>query len=209
MEAVRVAETRRDYGRSVAHMTLLARLEQVKSARGWSWDSWSTTAGLSQGYLRTLCTRLRKGADHAADHESLRRLAAAADVPLTWLEDGVGAMGDAVAVARLPPAVAPVPDDLANAAVMAFDPAQHSPEDVRTLLDLLREGRALHRPHDPVATMRALLDGIRSAREEGAPVSWRELALRSAQGGRAAAEARSAQLNAAGDRDLDALNRGR
>lgn len=209
MEAVQVAETVRDYRRSVPPMTLLTRLEQVKAARGWSWDAWSTTAGLSQGYLRTLCTRLRKGADHAADHDSLRRLALAADVPLTWLEDGLGTMGEASTerAADVPAHRDDPPADLADAVVLAFDAARHDPADVRALLDLLRTSRAMHRPSDPVAAMRGLLDGIRSARADGAPLTWLELALRAVPGGRVAAEARSEELNSNGDRELATLKR--
>jgi len=211
MEAVQVAATPRGYGCSVYPMTLLARLEQVKSARGLSWDGWSTSAGLSQAYLRTLCTRLRKGADHAADHESLRRLAASARVSLAWLEDGAGSMeGDAPA---LPDPAAPrraePPADLADAVVLAFDAARHDPADVRALLDLLRDSRAMHRPSNPVAAMRGLLDGIHSARADGAPLTWLELALRSVPGGRDAAEARSEELNGDGDEELAALKRGK
>ena len=36
----------------------------------------------------------------------------------------------------------------------------------------------MHRPRDPVAAMRSLLDGIHSARADGAPLTWLELALR-------------------------------
>ena len=207
MEAVEVAETRWNYRGSVVSMTLLARLEQVKSVRGLSWDGWSTSAGLSQGYLRTLCTRLRKGADHAADHDSLRRLAAAARVPLTWLEDGAGTMDEGGPA--LPDPVAPrraePPADLADAVVLAFDATRHDPADVRALLDLLRDSRAMHRPSDPVAAMRGLLDGIHGARADGAPLTWLELALRAVPGGRAAVEARSDDLNGNGDEELAAL----
>ena len=79
MEAVQVAATPQNYAGSVYFMTLLARLEQVKSVRSLTWDGWSVAAGLSRGYLRTLCTRLRKGEDHGADHAA--RLARDAPPP--------------------------------------------------------------------------------------------------------------------------------
>lgn len=168
-------------------------------------------AGLSPGYLRTLLTRLRSGKPHGASHDTMQRLAAAARVPLAWLEDGVGAMegGDAPApVPVLPPvpiARGEPPADLADAVVLAFDASRHDPADVRALLDMLRDGRAMHRPQDPVATMRALLDGIHGARMDGAPLSWLELALRAHPAGRKAVEARSDELNGDGDAELAAL----
>lgn len=63
----------------------------------------------------------------------------------------------------------------------------------------------MHRPRDPVAAMRSLLDGIHSARADGAPLTWLELALRAVPGGREAAEARSDELNGNGDEELAAL----
>lgn len=207
MEAVQVAATPLDYIGSVYFMTLLARLEQVKTARGFSWDGWSVAAGLSRGYLRTLCTRLRADASHAADHDSLRRLAAAASVSVAWLEDGTGAMEsgapvvpDPTAPRRLDP-----PAELADAVVLAFDARRHDPADVRALLELLRDSRAMHRPTDPVEAMRALLDGIHSARADGAALTWLELALRAVPGGREAVAARSDELNGNGDEELAAL----
>jgi hypothetical protein len=72
-------------------MRLVSRIQEVvDSDRVHSMRAWTREAGLSDGYLGSLLTRLRHLPDADIRRDELVRLARAARVSLTWLATGEG-----------------------------------------------------------------------------------------------------------------------
>lgn len=72
--------------------SMLARIEQVLTARGWSRREWSRQAGLTEeSHLAGIMRRLRAG-DAGMSTTTLAALATAANVSLDWLVFGRGEM---------------------------------------------------------------------------------------------------------------------
>lgn len=65
---------------------LAERIEWVRENRGLSGRAWSLKAGLSPSFIGTFLTRARENPSASMDQEALRKLAAAADLSVAFLQ---------------------------------------------------------------------------------------------------------------------------
>lgn len=75
------------------HVTLLARLEAILTARGMSQRALGRAAGLDERHVGVLMGRLRNDPNAGVEHRTLAALARAGGVSLSWLSSGEGDSG--------------------------------------------------------------------------------------------------------------------
>lgn len=116
--------------------TFLERLDELIAAAG-SAGELARRAGLSQNYIGTLKTRIRKDAAARPEESAMEALARAGGVSYEWLRKGTG--DRAPAAHETPQAPSPSDEPFADAIAAAFNGKRHTLADLDAARRVARE----------------------------------------------------------------------
>lgn len=156
---------------------LVARLDEVLLARGFSARSWSLAAGLSETYVKVQRTRAAASSSYVLPEKMAEQLARAANVRTEWLRFGRGPR-DAKEPDPPPPVAVCFPD-VDVALLDAFKAGSYTSEDFLEAQRLLRQHSFDGVNRTRVGGVaRRLLEAVTAIRREGGKPSLESVAWR-------------------------------